>query len=46
MGRNIFQSDAPRAMMHAIHGVVHDGVNPQAAYDLFLSQKHDESKTV
>jgi putative autoinducer-2 (AI-2) aldolase len=44
MGRNIFQSDAPRAMMRAIHGVVHDGLKPKAAHDLYLSLKSSESK--
>ena len=44
MGRNIFQSDAPRAMMRAIHGVVHDGLTPKAAHELYLSLKSSESK--
>jgi putative autoinducer-2 (AI-2) aldolase len=44
MGRNIFQSDAPRAMMRAIHGVVHDGLKPKAAHELYLSLKSSESK--
>src|SRR5688572_16641907 len=39
MGRNIFQSDAPKAMMQAVCKVVHDGLKPQQAYDLFLSLK-------
>jgi 3-hydroxy-5-phosphonooxypentane-2,4-dione thiolase len=44
MGRNIFQSDAPRAMMKAIHGVVHDGLTPKAAHELYLSLKSSERK--
>jgi putative autoinducer-2 (AI-2) aldolase len=44
MGRNIFQSDAPRAMMHAIHKVVHSGFKPKEAFELYLSLKSEESK--
>ncbi len=36
MGRNIFQSDDPVAMIRAISAVVHESVPPQAAYDQFL----------
>jgi putative autoinducer-2 (AI-2) aldolase len=36
MGRNIFQSDDPVAMIRAIGAVVHESVKPQAAYDQFL----------
>jgi putative autoinducer-2 (AI-2) aldolase len=40
MGRNIFQSEAPAAMLHAVVGVVHDGLAPADAYEMFreLSQ--------
>src|SRR6185295_12807602 len=41
MGRNIFQSDAPRAMMQAIHKVVHGGLKPKEAYELFLSLQNE-----
>jgi len=44
MGRNIFQSEAPRAMMQAIHSLVHHNLKPEEAYDLFLSLKRDEPK--
>jgi putative autoinducer-2 (AI-2) aldolase len=44
MGRNIFQSEAPRAMMQAIHRLVHQNLKPKEAYDLFQTLKHDESK--
>lgn len=44
MGRNIFQSDAPHAMMKAVHKVVHSGLKPKEAYDLFLTLKNDEPK--
>jgi putative autoinducer-2 (AI-2) aldolase len=36
MGRNIFQSDDPVAMIRAIGAVVHEAAKPQAAYDQFL----------
>ena len=36
MGRNIFQSDDPVAMIRAVGAVVHESVKPQAAYDQFL----------
>ncbi len=35
MGRNIFQSDAPAAMLQAVATVVHDGADPGEAYELF-----------
>ena len=35
MGRNIFQSAAPEAMLRAVRAVVHDGASPAAAHDLF-----------
>jgi 3-hydroxy-5-phosphonooxypentane-2,4-dione thiolase len=36
MGRNIFQSDDPVAMIRAVRAVVHESVKPQAAYNQFL----------
>jgi putative autoinducer-2 (AI-2) aldolase len=44
MGRNIFQSCAPRAMMQAIHKIVHNGLKPDEAYELFLLLKKNEPK--
>jgi putative autoinducer-2 (AI-2) aldolase len=44
MGRNIFQSDAPRAMMQAIHKVVHERVTPQEAYELYKKLKADGTR--
>ncbi|HEV7712262.1 MAG TPA: 3-hydroxy-5-phosphonooxypentane-2,4-dione thiolase [Asanoa sp.] len=35
MGRNIFQSEHPAAMLQAINAVVHDGVKPAEAHELF-----------
>ncbi len=36
MGRNIFQSDDPVAMINAVSAVVHESLKPRAAYDQFL----------
>jgi len=35
MGRNIFQSDCPPAMIQAVRHVVHDGAKPSEAFDLY-----------
>ena len=35
MGRNIFQSESPAAMIQAVAKVVHEDARPQEAYDLF-----------
>ncbi len=35
MGRNVFQSEHPAAMLSAVRAVVHDGLKPDEAYDLF-----------
>ena len=39
MGRNIFQSEAPKAMIAAINAVVHKKAKPKEAYELFSSLK-------
>jgi len=39
MGRNIFQSDAPIAMIKAVRGVVHNALKPGQAYELYLDLK-------
>ncbi|MBF0141102.1 MAG: 3-hydroxy-5-phosphonooxypentane-2,4-dione thiolase [Magnetococcales bacterium] len=39
MGRNIFQSEAPVAMIQAVRKVVHENMRPKEAYDYFLSLK-------
>lgn len=41
MGRNIFQSEAPIAMIEAVGKVVHEGEKPEQAYDFFLSRKEE-----
>ncbi len=40
MGRNIFQSESPIAMIKAIRKVVHEGEKPKAAYDFFRTEKN------
>jgi 3-hydroxy-5-phosphonooxypentane-2,4-dione thiolase len=39
MGRNIFQCDAPQAMIQAVRAVVHGDETPEKAFDLYLSLK-------
>ncbi|WP_338804276.1 3-hydroxy-5-phosphonooxypentane-2,4-dione thiolase [Xenorhabdus griffiniae] len=39
MGRNIFQSEAPVAMLKAVQAVVHHNEKPAQAYEFFLSEK-------
>jgi putative autoinducer-2 (AI-2) aldolase len=39
MGRNIFQSAAPKAMIAAINAVVHKNLKPKEAYELFSALK-------
>jgi putative autoinducer-2 (AI-2) aldolase len=41
MGRNIFQCEAPIAMIQAVTAVVHDQEKPERAYELYLSLKAD-----
>ena len=40
MGRNIFQSEAPVAMIQAVRAVVHDNETPQYAFDLYNTLKN------
>ena len=37
MGRNIFQSEAPLAMLQAVRKVVHEAMRPKDAHEYFLS---------
>jgi putative autoinducer-2 (AI-2) aldolase len=39
MGRNIFQSDAPAAMIQAVRKVVHENATPEEALDFYRSLK-------
>jgi putative autoinducer-2 (AI-2) aldolase len=40
MGRNIFQSEAPVAMLQAVGAVVHENLPPQQAYEMYLDLKN------
>ena len=40
MGRNIFQSEAPIAMIQAVHKVVHDNMPAEQAYQYYLELKN------
>jgi len=42
MGRNVFQCDAPQAMIQAVRAVVHEHERPEKAYDLYQSLKTQE----
>lgn len=39
MGRNIFQADAPVAMIQAVKAIVHENATPKRAFDLYQSLK-------
>jgi putative autoinducer-2 (AI-2) aldolase len=39
MGRNIFQSECPRAMIEAVRRVVHANFKPDEAHDIYLGLK-------
>ena len=42
MGRNIWQSDHPVAMVRAIRSIIHENATPEEAYDLFNRVKSGE----
>jgi len=46
MGRNIFQCEAPVAMIQAVRAVVHDQETPEKAFDLYQSLKSDLNRAV
>jgi 3-hydroxy-5-phosphonooxypentane-2,4-dione thiolase len=41
MGRNIFQSDAPAAMIQAVRAVVHGGETPAPAFEMYNTLKNE-----
>jgi len=43
MGRNIFQSDAPKAMMQAIRKIVHEDAKPKEALELYETLKKEKN---
>jgi putative autoinducer-2 (AI-2) aldolase len=42
MGRNIFQASGPKAMMQAIHKIVHEDAKPKEAYELYETLKNKQ----
>lgn len=46
MGRNIFQADAPVAMIQAVGKVVHELMKPERAYDLYQTLRHEKREVV
>jgi putative autoinducer-2 (AI-2) aldolase len=44
MGRNIFQSEAPAAMIQAVRGVVHDNLTPAQALEMFRTLAHEQKE--
>ncbi len=44
MGRNIFQSEDPVAMIKAVRKVVHSSMKPEAAYELYKSLRKKKRK--
>jgi putative autoinducer-2 (AI-2) aldolase len=46
MGRNIWQSDHPVAMIQAVRGVVHQGLDVNQAYEMFLSLKQEKIEDI
>jgi putative autoinducer-2 (AI-2) aldolase len=44
MGRNIWQSDYPVAMIKAVKSIVHENYDFQEAYDLFITESKANNK--
>lgn len=44
MGRNIFQSSAPLAMLKAVKKVVHENMSAREAFQLWQEEKQGEAK--
>jgi putative autoinducer-2 (AI-2) aldolase len=44
MGRNIFQADAPVAMIKAVNKVVHELMKPEQAFDLYQTLRHETAE--
>ncbi|HDM22889.1 MAG TPA: 3-hydroxy-5-phosphonooxypentane-2,4-dione thiolase LsrF, partial [Methanomicrobia archaeon] len=41
MGRNIFQSENPPAMIQAVRAIVHEKATPEEAYQIFQEKKKE-----
>jgi putative autoinducer-2 (AI-2) aldolase len=46
MGRNIFQADAPTAMIQAVGKVVHELMKPEQAFDLYETLKREKKEVL
>jgi putative autoinducer-2 (AI-2) aldolase len=46
MGRNIFQSESPAAMIQAVQRVVHENMKPEQAYEVFQTLRHQKAANV
>jgi putative autoinducer-2 (AI-2) aldolase len=46
MGRNIFQSDSPLAMLLAVRKVVHDGIQPAEALEIYQALKRENATPI
>lgn len=44
MGRNIFQSDCPVGMIQAVNAIVHEGMKPDEALDLYNTMRGRQSE--
>jgi putative autoinducer-2 (AI-2) aldolase len=44
MGRNIFQAESPVAMIQAVRKVVHEGLSPEHAYDVYQTTRQELRK--
>ncbi|MFQ5823594.1 MAG: 3-hydroxy-5-phosphonooxypentane-2,4-dione thiolase [bacterium] len=42
MGRNIFQSEAPKAMIQAVRKIVHENLTPEEAYDYYQTLRNEK----
>jgi putative autoinducer-2 (AI-2) aldolase len=45
MGRNIWQSEYPVAMIKAVRSIVHENFSVKEAYDFFIKEKNKEHKS-
>lgn len=44
MGRNIFQAEAPEAMIQAVRKVVHEGEKPEHAHDCYMTAREHKAQ--
>ncbi|MGH9359042.1 MAG: 3-hydroxy-5-phosphonooxypentane-2,4-dione thiolase [Terriglobia bacterium] len=45
MGRNIFQSEGPAAMIQAVRRVVHESMKPEEAFEFYQTLRHEVKET-